>query len=242
MSTHRSSLAADFRHLKHGFQWDAADAYLFDIDGTLVNCRDSVHFLAFHQAYREVLGAEAKLDGVPLHGNTDVGILRAALEREGWTGAPADSLLSQMVDKMCAEAARNYAQMLPQLCPAICDLVAALRDRGRLLGAASGNLEPIGWLKLEKCGLKSMFAFGSFSWPRESRTEIFRHGVALARQRLGQDASVCVVGDTPADIQAAQAAGISVIALATGIHSFQELRACEPDACFADASHLLAMG
>jgi len=229
-------------YLRHGFQWDAADAYLFDIDGTLLTCRDSVHFLAFHGAYREVMGVEAKLDGVALHGNTDIGILRAALENAGLTGAAADFFLPQIVDRMCAEVARNCAQLLPRLCPSIAEFVGALSDRGKLLGAASGNLELIGWMKLEKSGLKSMFAFGSFAWPRESRTEIFRHGITLARERLGEAASVCVVGDTPADIHAAKAAGISVIALATGIHSLQELLAYEPDACFADASHLLALG
>lgn len=227
-------------YLRHGFQWDAADAYLFDIDGTLLTCRDSVHYLAFHNAYREVVGVEAKLDGVALHGNTDIGILRAALENAGLTAAAADSFLPQIVDRMCAEVARNRAQLLPGLCPSIAEFVASLRARGKLLGAASGNLELIGWMKLEKSGLKSMFAFGSFSWPRESRTEIFRHGAALARERLGKAASVCVVGDTPADIQAAHAAGMSIIAMATGIHSFQELRVYEPEACFADASHLMA--
>jgi|SRR5215472_7932062 len=231
-----------FAYLRHGFQWHAADAYLFDIDGTLLTCRDSVHYLAFHGAYREVLGVEAKLDGVAFHGNTDIGILRAALGNAGLTGAAADSFLPQIVDSMCAEVARNRGQLFPRLCPSIRELVASLLNRGKLLGAASGNLELIGWMKLEKSGLKSMFAFGSFSWPRESRTEIFRHGVTLARERLGEAASVCVVGDTPADIYAAKAAGISVIALATGIYSLQELLAYEPDACFADASHLLALG
>jgi phosphoglycolate phosphatase-like HAD superfamily hydrolase len=166
MSARRSPPAADVPYLRRGFQWHAADAYLFDIDGTLVNCRDSVHFLAFHQAYREVLGADARLEGVPLHGNTDVGILRAALEKEGLAGAPVDFLLSRIVDKMCAEVARNYGQLLPRLCPAIRELVAWLHDRGNLLGAASGNLEPIGWMKLEKSGLKSMFAHA----PRFSAT------------------------------------------------------------------------
>ena len=27
--------------------WDSYDAYLFDIDGTLLNCTDAVHYFAF---------------------------------------------------------------------------------------------------------------------------------------------------------------------------------------------------
>jgi phosphoglycolate phosphatase-like HAD superfamily hydrolase len=120
-------------------------------------------------------------------------------------------------------------------------LIAYLHEKGKLLGAASGNLEPIGWLKLEKAGLRAKFAFGSFSFPRESRADIFLHGIDLARQRLGDQAAVAVVGDTPSDIEAARTAAVSVIALATGIFSFSDLMACHPDACFACGTDLLAL-
>src|SRR5215472_16504528 len=69
--------------IRNGFRWDAADAYLFDIDGTLLNCRDAVHYGAFSYAVQDVLGIQAGIDGVPVHGNTDIGILRAALQRAG---------------------------------------------------------------------------------------------------------------------------------------------------------------
>jgi phosphoglycolate phosphatase-like HAD superfamily hydrolase len=126
------------------------------------------------------------------------------------------------------------------LCPSILELIHDLQSRGKLLGAASGNLETVGWLKLETAGIKPMFAFGSFSFPRESRAEIFQHGIDLARRLLGQHASVTVIGDTPADIEAARAVGVPVIALATGIYSFAQLQAGNPDACFACGTDLLA--
>ncbi len=50
-----------------------------------------------------------------------------------------------------------------------------------------------------------------------------------------------VVGDTPSDIEAARAVGVPVIALATGIYSFAQLRALNPDACFACGTDLLAL-
>ncbi|HEX9255464.1 MAG TPA: HAD hydrolase-like protein [Candidatus Angelobacter sp.] len=50
-----------------------------------------------------------------------------------------------------------------------------------------------------------------------------------------------VVGDTPADIQAARAVGATVIILATGIYSFAELKTSAPDACFACGTDLLAL-
>jgi phosphoglycolate phosphatase len=226
--------------IRPGFRWDAADAYLFDVDGTLLNSRDAVHYFAFLNAVREVLGREISMDGVPVHGNTDPGILRAALLLAGMDDPAIDASMRQIVDCMGAEVERNREGLRPELCPAIPELIEYLTSRGKLLGAASGNLEIVGWLKLQKAGLCDLFAFGSFSFPRQTRAEIFAHGIALARQCLGEQATVCVVGDTPSDIEAARAVSAPVIVLATGIFSFSELMACSPDACFASAADLLA--
>jgi len=226
--------------VRRDFHWRAADAYLFDIDGTLLNSRDAVHYFAFRNAMKSILGAEISLEGVPVHGNTDPGILRAALCGAGLNDTAISEALPLIVKQMCAEVERNHEGMRPELCPSIGELVSHLRANGKLLGAASGNLETIGWLKLEKAGLRQAFAFGSFSFPRESRTEIFLHGIDLARQTLGKQARVAIVGDTPSDIESAHAAGVPVIALATGIFGFDDLMACQPDACFACAVDLLA--
>jgi phosphoglycolate phosphatase-like HAD superfamily hydrolase len=226
--------------LRTGFLWSSADAYLFDIDGTLLNSRDSVHYNAFHHAVRSVCGVEACIDGVPVHGNTDPAILSEALRRAGLCDDLISACLPRIIEYMCDEVERNRQELAPELCPGMADLLSCLQQRGKLLGAASGNLEPIGWAKLESAGIRKMFAFGTFSWPRESRTAIFIEGVTLVRQRLGPAASVYVVGDTPADIQAARGAGISVIALATGIYSFEQLLACQPDACVSSAKDLVA--
>jgi len=226
--------------VRPGFEWRAAGAYLFDIDGTLLNSRDAVHYFAFRNAIREVLGIEASIEGVPVHGNTDVGILRAVLQRAGMKDAAIDKHMPQIVAKMCTEVQQNREQLNPVLCPSILDLIGHLQGQGKMLGAASGNLETVGWLKLEKAGLKPLFAFGSFSFPRESRAEIFQHGIDLARQLMGKHTSVTVVGDTPADIEAARAVNVPVIVLATGIYSFAQLQAHDPDACFACGTDLLA--
>jgi phosphoglycolate phosphatase len=227
--------------IRPGFRWDSAECYLFDIDGTLLNSRDAIHYHAFHHAIRDLCGLDGRIDGVPVHGNTDPGILRAVLRRAGMEERKIASSLPRIIERMCSEVERNRQELAPELCPAIPDLLAYLRKRGKLLGAASGNLETVGWAKLEKAGLRQMFAFGAFSWPRETRGEIFSHGVDLARGRLSPAAAVFVVGDTPSDIEAAHSIGIPVIALATGVYSFDELLACGPDACFGCASDILAL-
>ena len=67
----------------NGFRWMGADAYLFDIDGTLMRSKDRVHFNALNHAMLEAYGIETTIAGVAYHGKTDPGILRAALERAG---------------------------------------------------------------------------------------------------------------------------------------------------------------
>jgi len=240
MVTLKSDSANLNAFVRPGFFWDSADAFLFDIDGTLLNSRDAVHYFAFRTAIRDVLGIEASIEGVPVHGNTDVGILRAVLQRAGLRDRAINKHMPQIVARMCAEVQQNRERLNPELCPSILELINYLQGRGKLLGAASGNLETVGWLKLEKAGLKPMFGFGSFSFPRELRTEIFQYGIDLTRKLLGEQASVTVVGDTPSDIESARTVGAPVIALATGIYNFGQLKAYDPDACFACGTDVLA--
>ena len=80
----------------NGFRWMGADAYLFDIDGTLMRSRDRVHFNALNYAMLEAYGIETTIAGVAYHGKTDPGILRAALQRVG--------LENDVIDRKLADA------------------------------------------------------------------------------------------------------------------------------------------
>jgi phosphoglycolate phosphatase-like HAD superfamily hydrolase len=221
------------------FAWDSADGYLFDIDGTLLNSRDGVHYHAFHHAVRDVFGVDSSIDGVPVHGNTDIGILRAVLQRGGISEEVIAERLPLALQHMCEEVQQNAAEIRVELCPSIADLLRRLHAAGKLLGIVSGNLEPIGWAKLSAAGLREYFSFGSFSDRYEKRADIFRHGIAEARRRLGPAARVYVVGDTPRDIEAAREVGIPVIAVATGIFTPDDLTAHQPDLCVSCCTDLL---
>ena len=61
-----------------------------------------------------------------------------------------------------------------------------------------------------------------------------------ARELAGGGASICVVGDTPKDIEAARANFLSVIAVATGRYSFDELLQFQPEVCASSLADLLA--
>jgi phosphoglycolate phosphatase len=220
-------------------RWIEADAYLFDIDGTLLNSDDGVHYNAFRSALRQVYGADGGIDGVPVHGNTDVGILRAAALLHGVAEREFESKLTDAAEHMCISVRRSAAEMRPKVCPAVAELLAGLRAKSKLLGIVSGNFEAIGWLKLEAAALRQFFDFGSFSGERELRVEIFRHALAEVRRRLGAGSRACVVGDTPADVAAARQLGMPIIAVATGIYSRDQLAATVPDVCVSCCTELL---
>ncbi len=223
------------------FDWWNFDAYLFDIDGTLVNAHGRVHYNSFHTALREVYGCEGRIDSVPVHGNTDIGILRAALEQHGKMPHDFESTLPAAFEVMCADVERNADRMNVEICPSIRELLQALHNRGKLIGVVTGNLERIGWRKLERAGLRHFFDFGSFNDQREKREDIFRHGLQLVRERRGLQASACFIGDTPNDVRAGAHLGVPVVAVATGVFSLPDLQQQSPACCVNNCTELLSL-
>ena len=226
--------------LAPGFVWDAQDAYLFDIDGTLLRSRDRIHVDSFVQSVRRITGFEVTLAGITLHGSTDTMILREACRQ---AGIPEDVLEAQagaILEAMCASVAEQRHQMDLVRMPGVEEALRHLAAKGALLGVATGNLELIGWVKIEEAGLREWFRFGGFSDNFPVRSELVGHAAQKARELAGQDARVCVVGDTPRDIEAAHVNSLPVIAVATGRYSFEELHALEPEACATSLEDLLA--
>ena len=215
-------------------------AYLFDIDGTLLNTRDLVHWNALNRAMFETYGIDTTIAGISYHGKTDLGILRAALERAGVSGEAFEQKLPQALDIVRAEVSKNFGQLVTEVCCGIPEVLANLHAAGKLLGVASGNLESVGWKKIEAAGLRRYFQFGCFSDHAEFRVDIFRRAIVEARSRVGDRANICFVGDTPEDILAARAAGAQIVAVATGVYKADELSSLGADACIASCSDLLA--
>lgn len=140
---------------------------------------------------------------------------------------------------MCSYVERHREQIRTEALPATREVLQHLRDRKGLLGIATGNLAAIGRIKLQSCGLLDYFDFHAFSDRLESRADVYNRALEQARNLAGQDAAICAVGDTPADIRAARHHGISIIAVTTGIHSREQLSAEQPDLCLSSLSEFL---
>ena len=227
--------------IEPGFAWDGQDAYLFDIDGTLLRSRDRVHFDSFASSIQRVTGFEVTLSGILLHGSTDTAILREACHQAGVPAEVLEQRLEAILEAMRHAVAERREEMDIRLMPGVKDALDHLARKGALLGVASGNLETIGWIKIEQVGLREWFRFGGFSDSFSVRSELIGHAGRMARELAGTGAKICVVGDTPRDIEAARANFLSVIAVATGHYSFDELLAYQPEVCASSLADLLAL-
>jgi phosphoglycolate phosphatase len=223
----------------HNSHWLGCDAYLFDIDGTLLRSRDRVHYNAMSRAMRELYGKETTIDGVRYHGMTDLGILRASLALVGVDSDEFERKLPQALECIRQDVERNAAALNPLVCNGIPETIRKIEEAGRLLGVASGNLESVGWRKVQAAGLRDYFQFGVFSDRHEQRADVFRNGMEESKRRLGSKAIVCFIGDTPDDVRAARKVGARIISVCTGVYKREDLEPLSPDACVQSCAELL---
>ena len=226
--------------IEPGFAWDAQDAYLFDIDGTLLRDTGRIHMDSFVPSIRRVTGFEVTLEGIPVHGSTDTAILGEACRQAGIPAEILEPQLGAILEAMRQAVAEQRSEMKLLLMPGVEDALRHLTRKGALLGVATGNLETIGWIKIEEAGLREWFRFGGFSDRFPVRAELIAQAARKGRELAGAEARVCVVGDTPRDIEAARANFLSVIAVATGKFSFDELLRHQPEVCATSLADLLA--
>ncbi len=222
------------------FAWDGQDAYLFDIDGTLLRSRDRIHYDSVAASVHRITGFEITLAGVLVHGSTDTAILREACHQAGIPARVLEEQYDAILEAMRNSVAERRYELDPVVMPGVNETLHYLAKKGALLGVASGNLEAIGWIKIERAGLREWFRFGGFSDHFPVRSELIGQAADKARELAGKGARVCVVGDTPRDIEAARANFLSVIAVATGRYGFDELLECKPEACVTSLAALLA--
>jgi len=222
------------------FEWDGQDAYLFDIDGTLLRSRDRIHMDSVAASVRRVTGLEITLAGVAIHGSTDTAILRDACRLAGIPVKVVEEHTEAILEAMRSTVAERRHELDLIRMPGVEDVLQHLARKGKLLGVATGNLEMIGWIKIEQAGLREWFRFGGFSDRFPVRSDMIAQAAAKARE-LGSGAKICVVGDTPRDIEAARANGLPVIAVATGSIGFDELLDHKPQVCASSLADLLAL-
>jgi phosphoglycolate phosphatase len=209
---------------------------LFDIDGTLIRRAGLHHRQALVDAVRGTTGVETTTDGVPVAGMLDRQILNTMMLRAGMK----PSRIRRAMPEIMRLAPILYAQSCPDLqrkvCPGVRQLLRGLHSRGAAVGLVTGNLSRIGWKKMEHAGLRSYFRFGAFAEHAKDRAGLVRLAIRRARRErwIDKSAMITLIGDHPNDILAGRANKVSVVAVATGLVSLEELAAYTPDILLPD--------
>jgi phosphoglycolate phosphatase len=217
---------------------------LFDIDGTLLLAGDPDHIPCLEEALTEVFDRPVTLDGIPLGGNQERAIARAAARR---AGVPEDRIDAGIDEVMSALAHRFLARVgdrSDRRLDGVPQSVEALAAAGWDLGVLSGGARAVSMAKLAASGLDALFPIGSFGCQHEDRAALVP--LALADWRVHHSSAVdpactVLIGDTPRDVEAARRAGCGVVAVATGRYGVDELRACGAEVVLADLSDPAAL-
>lgn len=210
--------------------------FLFDIDGTLISAGGAGR-RAVERTFVEHLGVTPPKPNFSFAGMTDRAIVRQVLAEIGLEADEAgiDGFLDAYLEVLPFELARSRSYRTFDGVHALLERLA--KAPATALGLGTGNVERGARIKLEPAGLNDYFGFGGFGCMAEARSELLRLGAEEGARRLGQSREACrvvVIGDTPLDVAAGRAIGAECIAVATGHHSLETLRACHPDHLFSD--------
>ena len=202
---------------------------LFDIDGTLVQGA-KCHYQAYIEGVKKFYGMEDYVRDVNAAGKSDKLILREILTLGGLTTEEIQKDFQSCLDFMTDYYLKNVQYENIHVFDGTVELLDELKRKGALLGLVTGNLEPIAYAKLGRAGLNGYFSFGGFGSDNADRSLMVKKALSIAKNQLGfKGDKIFVVGDTPRDVEAAQAYNLKTIAVATGMYSVKELRDCGAD-------------
>ena len=189
------------------------------------------------RAFEDLFGVHDAFRGITMPGRTDTWILAAAAAAHG---IPLhDPRLAQFRNAYLPHLAREldahgagHKGVMPGV-RELLDVLDARRDD--YLALLSGNYEAAAQLKLEYFDLWRYFRCGAYGDEAHDRNSLLAEALDRIKACGGPAASpndAIVVGDTPFDIACAAAGGARSVAVATGSHGVEALRAARADAVF----------
>jgi phosphoglycolate phosphatase len=204
---------------------------LFDIDGTLVST-GGAGAVAWKRAFQELHGIPADIGEYTDAGMTDPDVgakTFAAIMHRDPTPHELAQLLQRRLEYLPEAVAESEGY---RVLPGVPERLRQLSRDGHLLGIITGNGDGAAHIKLARGDLNRWFTFGAYASANLERADIVRQAVQRGEAMLGRDVpntEIFVVGDTPRDVEAARAAGCTALAIATGRHDAEALRAAGAD-------------
>lgn len=120
----------------------------------------------------------------------------------------------------------------PLLCPNVPQILEEARSYGFKLAILTGNIKKAAILKLKYTNLSDYFEFGVYGDEGKFRFELVEIALQRAKRICGSEIDrnkVFIVGDSLKDIETARIAKVKVVAVATGLSLFDELKEAKPD-------------
>jgi phosphoglycolate phosphatase len=193
---------------------------LWDIDHTLVTTR-GVDAELFGRAFREVTGCDIRRQA-RREGATDAGVFHDTAKLHELTASRAD------FERFATVLAQQYMRQGPALHErglVMPGAPAALSGVTSLSGVAqtvvTDNLRGAAEVKLRIFGMDSQidWSIGAFAEDSDEHAVLVTTAIERAAQVTGlpvPPSEVVLIGDEPSDVAAGQAAGVRVVAVASG--------------------------
>ena len=193
------------------------------------------------RAFEEVFAIANAFEGIAMAGRTYAWILSDAAAKHGITEDVSTlARFHQAYVRHLAIELEKPGVARKGLMPGVRELLDALAARDDVyLALLTGNYEAGARLKLEYFDLWKYFSCGAFGDAAPHRNVLVPKALAAVAECGGpafMAADALVIGDTPLDVGCAAHAGARSLAVATGSHSVDDLRAAGADAVLKDLS------
>jgi phosphoglycolate phosphatase-like HAD superfamily hydrolase len=207
--------------MDHGYR-----VLLFDIDGTLI-VTGGAGAASWRLAFDELYGVPADIGQFTDVGMTDPDVGRktfvAVLGRE-----PERAEFTRLMERRLHYLHQTVAESSDyRVLPGVEELLPRLIEQGYLLGLVTGNVEAAAHIKLHRANLNRFFSFGGYGSDSTDRSELTLIALRRANLVYGEDITrerCLAVGDTPHDVEAAHAVGVSCVGVGSHHYSAGQLR------------------
>ncbi len=203
---------------------------LFDVDETLVHT-GGAGARSWKVAFEALYDIPADIGAHTSAGETDPQVAAETFQGVLHRDPTPDELSALYARYLLALADEIWASKEYRVLPGAEQTLKRLGEAGVMLGLVSGAMEGAARTKLMPGNLNRYFVFGAYGSDSPDRPELTKLAIEKAARLHGRltPAQVSVVGDTPRDIEAAQAAGAVSVGVATGHYSTKELLAAHGD-------------
>jgi len=210
---------------------------LFDVDGTLISNSVAIgdEKRRFLKSIHAIVGLEPSVVLSSFAGMVDPQICKILLAETGLDEEKVEYFLPKVLTRM-GEIYREMEKR-PMLNGGVEEMLRILSgSKSHIVGVLTGNLSAVAKEKLRITGIASYFVECFYADNYFDRDRLIEDAVrkCVADYKLPDRKNVMIVGDTPRDVSAANAAKATSIGVATGVFSTEQLSQANATWVFSD--------